>query len=244
MSLSITLLAESTGGDTSAASKTTPSFTPPANSKLYLAQVEEGAGAIAAPNNTGGLSFTTKSGPTAGGGAQSDALYEADVGASPSAMTVTANLSVTGLGLAYVCFAVTGNGPRIKQFVRTPTVSTTSVPVGPFPVAATPGNLVVAVKIGNQDTNVPMNFPLMTGVSGFTNLYAPVNRGDGDWEKTSIEYSTSQSTTLSGAAYSHDTGDWAGAYLIEFEEAGIPSVLLSETGVVLLDESDVPMLSE
>lgn len=221
MTLGITFIAESTGGNTLATNKVTGSFTPPANAKLYVAEWEEGTGAVTAPTSAS-LSFTAVSGPTAGGGTTSDGLWVADTGPSPPAMTITVNASGS-TSLAYVIFAITGSTPQIKsgQLVRSPNVVTASVPISPLPAAATPGNLVVIIKLANQDTNTPMTLPAATGVSGFTNLYTPVNHGDGDFEKTGVEWSTTQSTTLSGAAYSHDVTDQATAYLIEFKETSL-----------------------
>lgn len=243
MTLTITLIAESTGGNTLATNKVTGSFTPPANAKLYVAEWEEGTGAVTAPTSAS-LTFTNVSGPGTSGGT-SDGLWVADTGASPPSMTITVNASGS-TALAYVIFAISGNIPSLKQFVRTTPVTTASVPIGPLPAAATPGNLVVIVKLANQDTNVPMYLPFATGVSGFTNLYTPVNHGDGDYEKTSIEWSTTQSTTLSGAVYSHDASDVATAYLIEFTESGAagPPLMLESTTGMILTESGFPIALE
>lgn len=96
--VTVTQRTAASGGTTQSASYTSPSFTPTANSKLYVWAVAENNNSSTAKSfsisNTGGLTFSAALTPAnqawdgdANYGTQA-ILYVADVGGSPSSMTV------------------------------------------------------------------------------------------------------------------------------------------------------------
>jgi hypothetical protein len=258
VSLGVTLLDASatsvthSSSGTLLSSKTSASFTPPANSKLYLFSWAQSSGTPSgtynAPTNTGGLAFTAIKGPTGLWGSfnDQDALWEADVGASPSAMTVTVNLT-HGAWPALIVLAVTGNSPRIKsgQLVRGQILGggTGLCPVGPLPVAPTPGNLVVCFKGANKDTGTDIPKVANAGFSKLfttpTGAFFEVAGADSCIDFTGAGWNGSATNYPNTG----DVQDDCMSIVAEFEEAGVPSVFLTESGLVLLTESGVPVLA-
>jgi hypothetical protein len=171
-----------------AATATSASFTPAANSKLYVPVFIVASGGdgslfdnIAETANTGGLTFTrvAQSAFTGGGNAARIALFEAAVGGSPSAMTVTFDVDDGGAETAYTwigAFDATGSvgTPQIKsgQIITKAELdgggSAESHASGTLPSAATTGNASVLVVGRNNDADGAASVP-----SGWTALFNP-----------------------------------------------------------------------
>lgn len=254
MTLGVTLLDVSKASVTTSTSnqgnKVSSSFTPPANCKLYLYAWAQGGSvwSFSAPSNTGGLSFAPVSGPTGpwGNFQDNDALWEADVGSSPSSMTATVIASAAVAQLTLLALAVTGNGPRIKsgQLVRGQVVAGATCPVGPLPVAPTPGNLAVCFKGANKDTanDIPV-----VAAAGFSKLFTTTSTGFFEvcGADSCIDFTgTGWNGSATNFPNTGDSGNDSASIVVEFEESAASAPLLLETGGFLLNENGLLLKTE
>lgn len=170
-----------------AATATSGSFTPSANSKLYVAVMIVASGGdgslfdIVHTSNTGGLTFSRVAQTTHSGGGNGGkmALFEASVGGSPSSMTVTFDVDSDGAETSYTwigAFDATGNSVQIKSG-QTATAATLgsggsaeSHTSGTLPASATTGNTAIVVLGRNNDDAGAAAVP-----SGWTALFNPTD---------------------------------------------------------------------
>jgi hypothetical protein len=218
---------ESTG---SAQTKTTTSFTPTANSMLYMfaGAARDGAGVaidLTESANTGGLTFTrliqSGTGGTFFGAA---ALWEAAVGSSPGSMTITIDAGAGAIVgyIAYSVFDVIGSldGIRVKtgQIKANAEAdaggNTETHTTGTFDVAATTGNAVIVGFSSNSDGG---GSPAVPASGGFSAIHTTVG--------TFTNISTFASTTFTGTNTTcpdlGQTVNGSGSVLFELEEFSI-----------------------
>lgn len=253
MTLAITSRIQS-GATASTASKVTSSFTPSASSKLYVYGFVEtliATNPALSISDSVGLSWTLKrsDGPV-GTFRATQYLWEADIGGSPAAMTVTLTLSgPASADIAMAVFDVTGNSPQIKsgQVIGAIAATPATVTTGTLPTAATSGNLVVIAEGANRDSFTAVGTP-----AGFTVLPTRPSGGS-QYELVGISYSTAFTGTSTSHSNSPDNED-AGTILLEIEEAAPVDVgygyvlqesggndritLEDDTGFLLLDTAE------
>jgi hypothetical protein len=197
------------------------SFTPSARSKLYcLVWVEHNFGELPTITSVAGgsLTWTKKSSASSSGGFPGEiSLWEADIGSSPSSMTVTMTSDISAY-VTYAIFDVKGFGPAIVdgQIVASATGEDTgggvpTLTTGTLPNAATTGNLVICCAAGNRDSGTVIATP-----SGFTVLGTPPS-GGGQFELCKVSYSTSFTGTSTSFSNSPDNEDM-GSIFLEIEE--------------------------
>jgi hypothetical protein len=226
ISLTTRLSAGYSGSD--AATATSASFTPSANSKLYVVVfVVDGGGDgsdldIVHTSNTGGLTFTRliQSTHSGGGNGGKIALFEASVGGSPSSMTVTFDVDSDGSETAYTwigAFDATGTSVQVKSGQIITSVgdgsggSSASLASGTLPSAVTSGNTAVFIIGRNNDGGAAASVP-----SGWTAQFNPTD--------TYISGVCFKKTDFTGTSVTcTDVGDFIyamGSILLELEEAG------------------------
>lgn len=215
---------QASGGANAANSpKTSASFTPPANAKLYVfgwcqsaAGISGDAAALTISDSAGLTWSVVTNGNLPAEFSSSAWLWEAQVGASPSAMTVTiTNSSLSGSGgaaLTHAVVAVTGaSTPTVvtgQAHTAVTATGTATLTAGPLPAAATSGNLVLIFAGANDDSGANLG-----AASGFTSL---VN-GGGPFETVKAEYSTTFAATSKTFANATDN-EGAGVIIVEISE--------------------------
>jgi len=212
MAFAVTHRATSTGGTTDAATRASASFTPAANSLLVVfAQVEgNAAGTAEVPSwsisNTGGLTFTKRVESPSLSAAYYGTIvcWTAQVGGSPSAMTVTVDPysgSSTGW-ISMSVFDVTGHDtttPIVQSAAEnednnyaTPGTNisrTTTVTLGS---AADTDNLLLAGFAGTSDAgSIPSTPTSFTSIGSAAGPYESI--------RTAYRTSTTQTTVASTA---------------------------------------------
>ncbi len=222
MSLALTHRTSAGEASSTRTSKTSASFTPSANSKLYVfawAQSGNTTDPSLTLSDSAGLTWTAVEDAAAAVGAFAPhvSLWEATVGASPVAMTVTVS-STPAAYIALSVFDVTGNNPTIVAGqVASNVVDGTGEPIatGTLPAAVTPGNLTIVAAGANRDSAQAVPAP-----SGFTVLDAI--SGGGNFEETTISYSTAFTGTSTSYSNAPDHEN-AGSVIFEIEEAALPT---------------------
>lgn len=232
-SFSVITRQSANSGTTAAATQTTSSATPTANSLFFVCQGQENAAVASAPayqTPTGG-SLTYTSLATAGIAPAypwnsddsfrvGNAVYYAPVGSSPSAFAVTVDsYSSTQTGYyATVCFDVTGHDtttPIVQSTVNGATKAGGNAETGSITLSSTPstGNLVVVVFTEGADSGGGIATPTAGTGKTFT---AVANQTTPNCQ-TGVFYRLwdgSESTTISCS----DLGDAVGNYsAIAFE---------------------------
>lgn len=219
----------SSDGTTGAQTRTSASFTPTANSLLWVFAEVEGdtVGGSVTPawgiSNTGGLTFTKHIESTYVSGAYYGTLvaWRAVVGASPSAMTVTVD-PYTGTTQGWIslsAFDVTGidlTSPVVQAAEEHVTSGspgsnisrTTDVVLGSAPSS---GNLLIAAFAGSSDSSVPGTPTSFTSIGSVTAPYEGM--------RTSYRTGTTQTTVTSTF-----TCYWQSGIVIELAEYVDPFV--------------------
>jgi hypothetical protein len=200
-----------------ATTKVSGSFTPVANTKLYAAvfgQMPTFVAFTIAISGTGGLTWTlVDSEVNAATGASSIYLWEASVGASPSAQTVTFT-ATQSVYMAHTIFSAVGNNVSIKsgQIAHgAANDGATTLTTGSLPAATTPGNLALLIAGANRDSATAIPTP-----AGF--LPFVTSSGGGAFEFMRV--SGSWTSVISSTSYSLATDNEASlAILIELQEA-------------------------
>jgi hypothetical protein len=215
----------SAGSSSLSTSVTSASFTPAANSKLYvLAWVQTdsanpSSNTVLSTPTGGSLTYTLKasSGPT-GGASSRVYLWEATAPGSPSAMTV--GISSGGSSyIAYGIFDISGTSPAMvsgqcvaatnADFVATHTTGT-------LPSTTVSGNMVICAAGANRDSftaiPLPATFTTQINASGGANFEA-------------IRVSNHSAVAITSTSFSLSTDNLsAGSVLFEMSDGAAPAL--------------------
>lgn len=220
MAFAYTVRINENGGTTSAATRTSASFTPSANSKLFVCmavQIDTSVdtmGLTSSISNTGGLSFTERGAYVSGGWSTGGGynlygrVWHADVGGSPSSMTVTVDADSGGgthCFYSLIIFDVTGydTGNPFPQAqvtnVEDNSSSNSKSMTATLGSAPTNGNMVIAFFGAGADTGG--GFATPTGFTAIVNQSQAYCQG-------AVFYSTSTtSTTITCSDVGNDVGN-------------------------------------
>lgn len=180
MTITLTNRASASANGATAATRTTSSFTPGASRNLYVfvtGGTDFGIHGldITHVSNTAGLTFTRLTSSAfnigGGGGDIGSALFEATVGSSPAAMTITFDVGSVNGWLAYGIFDAVGSvgtvGLKSGQIATANETdgggATETHTTGTLPGSATSGNPTVLMVGKQNDGN-----GLITAPSGFS----------------------------------------------------------------------------
>jgi len=255
MAFSLTQRASNNNDTSSSATLVSSAFTPTANSRLFVFAFAERAAHVVARDwnitNTGGLSFTLQDQSTLYDW-NGDANYAAncigwyaDIGGSPTSMTVTVQPDLAGGSLHYISlivFDVTGYDTG-TPFAQASVDNGAELGGGDSESgtltlggAPTSGNLVVAMFASSADTGGAFATP-----SGYTVLTSQNNSG---YCHAGVFYHTSTTTAAVACTDLGDTvGNWGGIiFEMTLESGGDLSVSVDTATIdaVVGDISVVP----
>lgn len=246
MAFSLTSRVNANNGASSSQTLTSSSFTPTANSRLFIFAAGERDAHVSAQSwsisNTGGLSFTLLDTSTiySWNGDSNYALnsvcWYADVGASPSSMTVTVD-PFTGTETAFISligFDVTGydSGTPFAQAsvddgaqLGGGDSETDSIALGSAP---TSGNLVVVFAGAGADSGGAISTP-----TGYTALISQNN----SYTQAACFYHTSTTTaSVTISDFGQSVGNWGGI-IYEMTLGGAATLTINKSESITVTEN-------